>query len=513
MRRNWRQSYRVLSSFVVLLWLFSVWLQHETMMRHHEQNTHSFPKSQIMPAERNRPRSPSSPKNGPIEATFNGIPVSFHQESMVPSKVQCTEFDNWRFRSCQYTNLCLDVEQHDFVLVYQDEEQLRELLDWRNSSSVSMGGINPRWDVHSPGDNPSTKGSGKLEWFPRMVKGDAGFYKLPDNLIWVPFHSMAAHNVGHMLWDDLYPMYRLLQTWNLIDSDHQFLLIRQKLPEGDALYASCDIRRNKRLGCKTNFETFLKPIFGVDPSTFSTMSMFQFNRSVDRNLSSSLICASVGVAGIGTLTDHGLADHGWDFNNMGDRVPHNLGHARDFWDFGQWALRNALDNEYVDEQQQTKVLKIVFSLESSKDWDRRLDFVPYRDALKKTLDGKKEVQIEAHRFWELSVEQQLRVTASTSILVATCGGGGVLPVTFLPRGSSMVVFYNPEGGYDYQSGEKRPDWPVRLDWDLLQHAAAHVRVHWFPIRVSGNQLSPVSDNDVNLFVKLIHHELKSANIF
>jgi hypothetical protein len=435
------------------------------------------------------------------EATLNGIPVSFHP-SGGSSTIQCTESDDRSFRSCQYTQLCLDTEQHDFVLIYKTDAQLQQLLESRNASTVSIGGINPRWDIRSPGDHPSTKGSEKLEWFPRIVRAEAGVYQLPPSMLLMPFHSMAAHNVGHLLWDDLYPLYRLLQTFDLLN-EHQFLLlIRYQLSE--ALYASCDIRRNKRIGCQANFETFLRPIMGVDPTTFSTTRSFQWNRTVHRP--SSLLCASKGVAGIGTLTDHGLADHGWDY--LGHRVPHNLGHARDFWDFGRWALQNALGHAVPP-----KVPKIVFSLESSKDWDRRLDFVPYREALQAALQsGNVDVPIEAHRFWELSVEQQLQLTASTSILIATCGGGGVLPVTFLPRGSSMVVFYNPEGGYDYSTGEKRPDWPVRLDWDLLQHAAAHVRVHWFPIRVADNHLGPIPDEDIDLFVKLIRHELKSWSI-
>ncbi|GAX27153.1 hypothetical protein FisN_13Lh299 [Fistulifera solaris] len=491
-RQNWSHTYRFCLSFLLLLWLFSVWLQHETVVRHYEQNTHSF----VNPPEQ-RPLQ----EEFITEATLNGIPVSFHPSGRGSSTIQCTESEDWRFRSCLYTQLCLDTEQHDFVLLYETDDQYQQLMESRNSSTVAIGGINPRWDIHSPGDNPSTKGSEKLAWFPRIVRADEGVYQLPSSLVLIPFHSMAAHNVGHMLWDDFYPIYRLLQMFDLLH-EHQFLLMRYQLSE--ALYASCDIRRNKRLGCHANFQTFLRPIMGVDPTTFSTTRSFQWNHTVHRT--SPLICVSKGVAGIGTLTDHGLADHGWDY--LGHHVPHNLGHARDFWDFGRWALQNA-----VSHAAPTNVPKIVFSLESSKDWDRRLDFVPYREALQAALQrGDIPVQMEAHRFWELSVEQQLQLTASTTILIATCGGGGVLPVTFLPRGSSMVVFYNPEGGYEYSTGERRPDWPVRLDWDLLQHAAAHVRVHWFPIRVADNRLGPVPDEDLDLFVKLIRHELKSGSI-
>ncbi|GAX27612.1 hypothetical protein FisN_13Hh299 [Fistulifera solaris] len=477
-------------SFLLLLWLFSVYLQHETVVRQYEQNTHSFVVKS--PQQQNQP-----PQEETEATTLNGIPVSFRPVTE-SSTIQCTgESDDWRFRSCHYTHLCLDTEQHDFVLIYETDAQYQQLLESRNSSTVAIGGINPRWDIRSPGDNPAIKGSDKVAWFPRLVRAETGVYQLPSAVVLVPFHSMAAHNVGHMLWDDLYPIYRLLQTFDLLHL--QLLLLRYQLPE--ALYASCDIRRNKRLGCHANFQTFLRPMMGVDPTTFSTTRSIQWTTGQQQR--SPLICAANGVAGIGTLTDHGLQDHGWDY--LGHGVPHNFGHARDFWEFGRWAFQHALGPAVLT----AKVPKIVFSLESSKDWDRRLDFVPYREALQAALG---DLPIEAHRFWELSVEQQLQLTASTTILIATCGGGGVLPVTFLPRGSSMIVFYNPAGGYDYATGEKRPDWPVRLDWDLLQHAAAHVKVHWFPIRVADNQLGPVPDEDLDLFVKLIRHELKSWNI-
>jgi hypothetical protein len=72
--------------------------------------------------------------------------------------------------------------------------------------------------------------------------------------------------------------------------------------------------------------------------------------------------------------------------------------------------------------------------------------------------------------------------------------------TFLPRGSSLILFYNPQGGLDFQNFKSNLK-PARLDWDLLNNAA-HIRVHWLPITDMD------SAENVELFVALIRHELK-----
>jgi hypothetical protein len=77
-----------------------------------------------------------------------------------------------------------------------------------------------------------------------------------------------------------------------------------------------------------------------------------------------------------------------------------------------------------------------------------------------------------------------------------------MTATFLPRGSSLIVFYNPTGGLDFDS--LRPiGSPARLDWDLLNNAA-HLRVHWIPTS------SMNEDSDLELFVRLVQHELRAT---
>ena len=74
-----------------------------------------------------------------------------------------------------------------------------------------------------------------------------------------------------------------------------------------------------------------------------------------------------------------------------------------------------------------------------------------------------------------------------------------MTATFLPRGSTLIMFYNPTGGIDFSTLGSLPNQPARLDWDLLNNAG-HVRVHWLPIAGMNDAAS------LALLKELILHE-------
>jgi hypothetical protein len=76
--------------------------------------------------------------------------------------------------------------------------------------------------------------------------------------------------------------------------------------------------------------------------------------------------------------------------------------------------------------------------------------------------------------------------------------------TFLPPGSTLIVFYLEDGGFDFWRYEINYE-PARLDWDLLGNAA-HLRVHWLPIR-SMDLLE-----DINIFEQLVLHDLETMGL-
>jgi hypothetical protein len=479
--------------------------------------------------------------------TFNGIPITY-RKGAPSSAVHCVGGDSrpdsvsWMFRSCQFQNLCMDMQTRDYVLVRdaKHDDWLPAVLARATDNNtltdyeygVSLGGINPRWSIRGKGG--FNKGIWKVRWFPKIIDASEvqGYYELPAEYVLVPFHSFAAHNVGHLLWDDFYPIFSLLRLFGLVPggdlssskslsskwkaSPKKLMLVRQQMGPNHTLYASCDIRPNKRKKCAENFAKFL-PLMGVDPASFSTSKairlQLQSTASQGQGQSQSrYICARTAAAGLGMLTDHGLRDHGWMEHNGTELewVPHNLGRGAGFSQFRDFMIRNQQQQQQVQQQQVVQaaisIPRVSFSLLSSRDFDRRLNFTRQIDYLQDSLPDSV-VHIEALTLWESTMDEQIQIAAQSNIFVTTCGGAS-MTATFLPTGATLILFYNPTGGFDFfeleQTGEaSRNGRAARLDWDLMNHVS--LRVHWLPIT------SMDTAEDLEVLLRLVQHELAIIN--
>ncbi len=490
-------------------------------------------------------------------ATFNNIPVQ--RMDGIPPKVTTAKCvspkplvnDNadshdkfgWMYRTCEFENLCYDTSVRQYVAI-----KTTGVKDDDEFLSVSIGGINPRW-INTAKHNKTTShllddiynsDIRKVKWKPNTIlqpNDVSSYYRMDDEYIFLPFHSMAGHNVGHLIWDDLYAIYTALRLRNDMDAHDmqhhpKYLFLRHVLEESSnstttttpqQLYANCDVRRNKRIQCKNNFDRFL-PLFGqVESSTFRTSKTSQLNVSYEGSekgnaattttSSSSLVCFDKTIVGIGMLTDHGWNDHGWDTPQSMD-PPHNLGRGRLFFDFTQYLIHQPVTTTATSALTQStrsttndprSVSQITFSIESSRDWSRRLNFTNHINAVTARIaeDSSNRtipLVVQSYRMYELSLTEQMDVARNTNIFVSVCGGGS-MTTTFLPRNTVVILFYDPDSGHDYYNNEVHPNGgPARLDWDLLNNAA-HLRVHWLPIS------SMDTPDHIELFFRLVRHEL------
>lgn len=390
--------------------------------------------------------------NRPIIGTWNTLPLYEVKHHPLHSSASCMfQHDNdWKYNSCRYENLCWDIASEKYVV-------------FDTVPPVSIGGLNPRWG----------KDAVKMRWTPQVISADNNTIAMLDSdILLIPFHSMAAHNIGHLLWDDLYNIYSLR---NALDDTTQYkwFLIRQSLNE--TLYANCDIRRNKRLLCRDNFARILPFFNDIMSSTFSSTNQMTIRAPTQ------IVCAKHALSGFGYWTDHGDYDHGWD----GPQVPHNLARGVSLYEFGQFLM-----SKHHHHKQQTAQW-ITISLESSRDVSRRLDFATQRTALSDLPF------VRSVRLRDLSIEEQMDVGTSTHIFITACGGGA-MTVTFLPKDTSVIVFYDDTGGLEFPSLHKTHQ-PARLDWDLLNNAS-HLRVHWLPIHRMNEKAY------VQLFRAIVLHE-------
>lgn len=428
--------------------------------------------------------------------TFNGLDLVYIEEPLY-STVHCVgesyEDDAWIRRSCEFRNFCFDVQQQDFVLFRSPRETaLHEAIhdtghesfldvstSIMNNMSVSIGGVNPKWTMRE-------HGVPRLEWFPKIVDHElkGGYYELPSDIVWIPFHSLAGFNPGHLVWDDFLAAYTLLSMFQLLENK-QHLLMRYTMDPG--LWASCDVTDDKRLACKAMFAKFL-PLMGIDPDTFSTNQDFSLVAKT-RIPQSNYVCSRHGLAGLGLLTDHGTKLHGWDRKDY--KTTHNHGRGAMLYNFRNFLVENmGIKAKPVDAP-----YKITFSLNSSSRKTRNLPMNKQMNAVKKAFKGIAEVQ--SYTMSDLSIQEQVRIAAESAIYITACGGGAVT-ATFLPKGSSLIIYFDEVGGTERN---RRAKLPARLDWDMFNNAV-YMRTHWLPMRTMNGA------NDIRALVELIRHELE-----
>lgn len=76
-----------------------------------------------------------------------------------------------------------------------------------------------------------------------------------------------------------------------------------------------------------------------------------------------------------------------------------------------------------------------------------------------------------------------------------------MTATFLPKGATLILYYDEKGGYDFANKFNMTGDPAFLDWDLMNNLS-YLRVHWLPI---GTMNTPAS---LETLARLIQHDLE-----
>lgn len=428
------------------------------------------------------------------DGTFNGAPLILKQ-GIVESHVHCVgdnfSPDAWKQRSCRFANLCYNTNTRNFAVFQSAQEatlsqQLTQdpsllasdtlQLSHNKTRTMSIGGHNQKW----------TGGIGRLEWSPQILAAqNVSYYQLPESIVLVPYHSLNAHNPGHLVWDDFMPIYNLFRMFRLVDKVP--LLLRYKLTDGQrGLWASCDVRASRTLECNERMKKFLPLLVGLDyPYHWSTSQNVTF---VPNEIgASSWVCASSAVAGIASLTDHGVHKlHGWEPGDY--KLTHNHGRGAFLYEFRNFMVTQiGLDAKNQAVLPQHGPHKIVFSLQSTR---RQMGFGEEMDMVKKLPN----VEVESLVLRNLSVQEQVAAVSRAAVFISVCGGGAVTGM-FLPAGASVFLYYDPEGGMERN---RRTNTRAALDWDLYNNLS-WLRVHWLPRKLrNANTLTALMQHEISL---------------
>ena len=231
----------------------------------------------LVTSSTNRNKPIYKTRNGDLRFSLEDSANSFHSfvhctgapPSSLSSEEDISQDKSWIYRSCHFKNICYDLREKEFVIFQRgegntnsnnnnknnnnnnhdhdhfhaqkemDEALLRENTISHNKysvehlsqlptsfqSSLSIGGINPRWTW---GKGEKKEGNiWAMEWWPKVVtlNGDRGkddddlksiFRLISDNdsdsttnPVLMLYHAFAPINVGHLVWDDFLPLYTL----------------------------------------------------------------------------------------------------------------------------------------------------------------------------------------------------------------------------------------------------------------------------------------------------------------
>lgn len=229
--------------------------------------------------------------------TFQQVPVVYVNEVPLDSTVHCIggsfgkhNDQDWLSRSCEFRNICFDLDKEEFVLFPSTEEQeLMELLKGNplvsvstvsspNSFQIALGAVE-LLDPRRLDDRERIETQeNNLKWFPRVLneKDTKGYYALPESHILVPFQESYPLTADSLVNKDYLSLFTLLYEFGFESKKPVFLRHGNTLP-----------------ACDKDCESMLKEYLKVAGST-PVLSGIEHRAS-------SLVCAKYGVAGLGLL--------------------------------------------------------------------------------------------------------------------------------------------------------------------------------------------------------------------
>lgn len=235
-------------------------------------------------------------KLGVALETFQDVPIVYVDALPLDSTIHCIggsfgehHEQDWLYRSCEFRNICYDLDTRDFVLFPSKEEQeLKELLNKNPlvtvstasspSFKVALGAVDPP-DSRQPADRERIeKAANDLLWFPlvRNEKDTMGYYELPESHIFVPFQESYPLTPDSLVNKDYFSVFTLLYEFGFESKKLVLLRHGRTLP-------ACDKQ------CEAMFKDHLQAV--VSAARLS---------GIDQP-ASSLVCAKYGVAGLGML--------------------------------------------------------------------------------------------------------------------------------------------------------------------------------------------------------------------
>lgn len=425
--------------------------------------------------------------------SINGLPLNLQNvgsktHTKPKSLLQCVgedyQKDDWWQRSCSFRFMCFDLDTRNFTIYSRPEDtQLKTFAIQRpfmdlsqtliqTGTTISLGGINRKWG----------KEISRLEWFPTIIDTPPTiFYSLPENVIMIPHHSMAAlpFDPLDLILDNFLPIFNLMHLFQLDNKDEPMLLRYTLTGSGlfescddPALKGKCDLVLGKYWPMMTRLSSFI---------TSQQETKFHFKSKRQSNL----VCAKQGLAGIGALTDHGTYKTDGRKSDYG-KILHNHGRGDLFWKFREFCLENlALTKDRDFTGNVEPPYKVVIAEPQSKEWTLEKQTAFLQQNMNSHI-----ATVQTYEFEQMTLIDQVKLVTQADVYISVGFGEGAVASLFLPPGSTLIIFYDPTKQH------RNSDFFNNL---------SHIRVNWFPVSVGVVNL----ERDSNALMQAVQWALKN----
>ncbi len=481
-------------------------------------------------------------RDRPPDGSFNGYPVFYHDltldktyHSRPYSSVRCVgenyQGDDfaWMHRSCHFRFLCFNVSSREFeVYARPDDETLGLMMSQRPFMDLSASVVPPprvQTNGHDGTDSRMLKtgagvslGSGTVRhsryyfddtdndidprlrhlkesqnWFPTVVRSSPPeqYYALEEGVVFVPFHSVSEESPENQekqysaVWDDLFPIYTLLNIFQLKSPDKEPLLMRfipslmSNSGHGeDEMKGRLNDNKNYLLRTMDRFRPLMmKRGNSNHDQSWSSQIDAMLRVSEEEKmlpLESGLVCAKDGVAGLGPYGIRYMKGR----NNR--HVFHNQGKGGILWMFRNYCLGNLGLSEKSKDRTVSSLIRLVFSTTSAN--DLASIETEMRDFLL-SKDPESLAEIESHDFSNdnnMDMISRVKLMTETTVFIATCNDATATAALFLPRGASLIVLYGTDN-HDAAKEEAQELTSACLGYKDLLNNLSHVFIHWLPL--------------------------------
>lgn len=394
------------------------------------------------------------------------------------TKVHCVgdtyqESSSWIYRSCEYENLCFDLDRRDFV-IYEDTLSSSLPHGWYSSVIRQANSSTSGFEVNAIPRTTHQKATKKHRedglFYPQMMPSDAeppkSYYLLNVTMMPLFRHQFAFENPGHHLWQELLSFYTLIDMFDKENTDIFMVPLKQEINKKYFLHGDMMARWGSKLMGMPDFLKY-NPYWED-----GEMSIEIGGHNVSTNeLTPRVICAQSAMVGLGQFSMHETHRQNGtherrsklDLPLTREIIPYYHGKGGFFRKFRQFMMRNIGVEDYPGGLKSRSYSTIFISQNSSRHRTRTTSFEMQLDYLRVAFPDRDQVRVESGTLSKMSLESQVQKMTETSIFLSIVGGGTASAI-FLPKGSHLILFYET--------------W--FLDFDYWSNIP-DIHVHWIPI--------------------------------